>query len=233
MADKLKSLEKKLGHEFSDLKLLHRALVHKSFGNENFPSADLDERNNERLEFLGDAVLDLVISEELLKAFPEAPEGELSRMRASLVNERVLAKLARELDLGKYLELGKGEEMTGGREKDSILSSALEAVVAALFRDGGFEAAAKCLQRAFGSRIQKPEMEFSLADYKTRLQEISQAKHKSAPVYNIVTTSGPDHERTFEVEVRINDRPSGRGTGRNRKEAEQAAARAALENLEK
>lgn len=221
-------LGKKLGYRFRDLKWLDLALIHKSFGNENRGGVAIDERDNERLEFLGDAVLDLVISEILLTEYRDWAEGELSKMRASLVNERVLAGLARELGLGNLLKLGKGEEQTGGRDKDSILASTLEAVIAAVYMDAGYKAARTWVQSKFLSRLKQPSADESFGDFKTRLQEIVQARYKSAPRYELVQTEGPDHDKTFEVELFVDGDAVAKASGKSKKEAEQNAAQAAL-----
>ncbi|MBI2606630.1 MAG: ribonuclease III [Deltaproteobacteria bacterium] len=222
---------KKLGYRFRDLKWLELALIHKSFGNENRGDIAIDERDNERLEFLGDAVLDLVISEILLSEYRDWSEGELSKMRASLVNERVLASLARDLGLGSLLKLGKGEEQTGGRDKDSILASTLEAVIAAIYMDAGYKAARTWVQASFLSRLRRAPADESYGDFKTRLQEIVQARFKSAPRYELIQTEGPDHDKTFEVRLIVDGKAVASASGKSKKEAEQNAARAALANL--
>lgn len=222
-------LAHRFGYSFRDPGILELALIHKSYGNEQRGELPLKERDNERFEFLGDAVLDLIISQLLLDHFPDAPEGELSKLRAGLVNERVLARLARDLGLGDFVWLGKGEEQTGGRDKDSILASTLEAVVAAVYADGGYAEAEKWVRTHFLDRIRSSREEDSLQDYKTRLQEVVQARFRVAPRYEVVDASGPDHAKTFEVRLSINGKVAATATGKSKKEAEQGAARAVFE----
>ncbi len=222
----LLGLAELLGHRFKDLARLDQALRHSSFAHEN-PGAG---PSNEQMEFLGDAVLALTVSHLLLTHFPESPEGELSRGRASLVNARRLAALARELDLGAYLLLGRGEEQQAGREKPSLLADALEAIMAAIFLDGGLKAADRLTRRWFtpllGGLAEAPWQ-----DFKTRLQELTQARFKGSPHYLLLSESGPSHARQFLVEVRLGERPLAVGQGRTKKQAEQQAARRALETL--
>lgn len=218
-----------LGYEFREIKFLELACIHKSFGNEQRSNVPIAARDNERLEFLGDAILDLVVSQLLLESFPDSSEGDLSKLRAALVNEKYLAKLAREMRLGDYLWLGKGEEGTGGREKDSILASTFEAIVAAVFTDGGFVAVEQWVRGLFGERVKSSQQEEALHDFKTRLQELVQARFKSSPRYEVMQTSGPDHAKTFEVQLQINGNVVATATGKSKKEAEQHAARLALE----
>jgi ribonuclease-3 len=222
----LTNLASLLGHRFKDLSLLDRALRHSSFAHEN-PGAG---PSNEQLEFLGDAVLALTVSNLLVQHFPQGSEGELSRGRAALVNARRLAALARELDLGAYLLLGKGEEQQAGREKPSLLADALEAVMAAVFLDGGLMAAAGLTRRWFTpllAELAEPPWQ----DFKTQLQELTQARFKNSPVYRVLSETGPSHARVFEVEVCLGERPLAQGQGRTKKQAEQQAARLALETL--
>jgi ribonuclease-3 len=223
----LRALARRLGHHFKDLGLLDQALRHSSYAHEN-PGIG---PSNEQLEFLGDAVLDLVVSHLLLTHFPQSPEGELSRRRAALVNTRHLANLAQELDLGVHLLLGRGEELQAGREKPSLLADALEAVLAAVFLDGGLRSAQKIIRRRFGPMlIAIPPLAFQ--DPKTALQELAQARFKLPPSYHLVEESGPSHARHFVIEVRIGPSPLARGEGHTKKQAAQAAARRALETLE-
>lgn len=222
----LEYLAGRLGHHFKDLSRLDQALRHSSFAHEN-PGVG---PSNEQLEFLGDAVLALTVSNLLLQHFPESAEGELSRSRAALVNARRLAVLARELDLGAYLLLGRGEEQQAGREKPSLLADALEAVVAAVFLDGGLKAAAKLTRRWFQPLLEVLD-ESSWQDFKTRLQELTQARCKDSPAYQLLSESGPSHARQFRVEVRLGERPLAQGQGRTKKQAEQLAAKEALEKL--
>jgi ribonuclease-3 len=223
----LGDLARRLGHRFKDPGLLDRALRHSSYAHEN-PGVG---PSNEQLEFLGDAVLALTVSNLLLAFFPESSEGELSRGRAALVNARQLAALARKLDLGPNLLLGRGEEQQAGHDKPSLLADALEAVMAAVFLDGGLKAAAALTQRLF-----TPHLESMGApvwqDFKTSLQEFIQARYKTSPTYNLLEESGPGHARHFQVEVELLGRPLARGEGRNKKQAEQLAARRALEILQ-
>lgn len=200
-------------------------MTHKSFSNEqpgrNFP-------HNERLEFLGDAVLDLVISQLLFRSFPQFPEGELTRIRAEVVSERALAALARPLGLGYCLRLGRGEERSGGRDKDSLLANAFEAVLGAVFLDGGFEAAEVVIERLFSHAVESSACRKAGVDHKTRLQEFFQARHGKTPEYVMLEAEGPDHQRIYSVEVRFDGTAIGRGRGRTKKKAEQEAAREAL-----
>ena len=223
----LLKLEKKLSYIFKNKMLIQEACRHSSFVNEH---PDKYIKDNERFEFLGDAVLSLVISHLLMKQYPALAEGELSRMRANLVNEIQLAKIARSIGLGKYLKLGKGEEQTKGREKNSILADAFEAVIAAIYLDGGFDAAFKFLKNQFSTLIPKisaPALNF---DYKSKLQEVIQIKYKVIPAYKIIEEHGPDHNKTFIVGIKINNNQI-KGQGKSKKAAEQDAAKKALELL--
>jgi len=215
-----------LGYRFQDLARLDQALRHSSFAHEN-PEAG---PSNEQLEFLGDTVLALTVSNLLLQQFPESSEGELSRGRAALVNARRLAALARELDLGAYLLLGRGEEAQAGREKPSLLADALEAVMAAVFLDGGLQAA-DVLTRRWFTPLLAGLAESPWQDFKTRLQELTQARHQGSPTYRLLSETGPSHARVFTVEVCLGERPLARGQGRTKKQAEQQAAKEALEAL--
>jgi len=223
----LQALSRRLGYAFRDLTLLDQALCHSSYAHEH-PEAG---PSNELLEFLGDAVLALTVSHLLLSAFPGSSEGELSRRRAALVNARQLAAVAKDLDLGGYLLLGRGEEQQRGRDKPSVLADALEAVAAAVFLDGGLEAAHDLIRRWFGPLLeQAPGILWQ--DAKTALQEWTQARFKVAPTYHLLEETGPGHEKFFRVELRLTDRPLAQGEGPSKKEAEQAAARQALALLE-
>lgn len=228
-SDTLKAAERAIGHSFSDASVLFEALVHKSYANERTEENVVD---NERLEFLGDAVLDLVVSHRLMEAFPEAREGALSRLRASLVNERSLAEAARSLGLGDLVLLGRGEDLSGGRDKDSILSNTYEAVLGAVYADGGLEACFPFIDRSLGARIEDLDLEVADRDHKTRLQEIVQRRHGVVPRYGLIDSSGPDHDRTFRVRLTVADVYEGEGLGKSKKAAEQDAARAALEALD-
>ena len=223
----LRSLARRLGHPFKNLGLLDQALRHSSYANEQPESGP----SNEQLEFLGDAVLALTISDLLLAAFPQSSEGELSRSRAALVNARQLAALARQLDLGPYLLLGRGEESQAGREKPSLLADALEAVLAACFLDGGLKAAQKVIRSWFGPLLEKTAR-LPWQDFKTALQEFTQARFKISPTYKLLEESGPSHHRRFRVEVRLGPEPLAQGEGPSKKQAAQMAARLALERLE-
>jgi ribonuclease III len=219
----LTRLEKELGYSFSDTSLLVRALTHVSYNRAKSAG------HNEVLEFLGDAVLDLAISDLLIRNFPEKSEGDLSRMRAALVNSTALAEKAGRLSLGPALRLGKGEERSGGRDKPSILAGAFEALLGAVYRDGGYEATRRMIERYFGDDIK--ERKLGQQDYKTRLQEISQMLFHAPPSYRLVSESGPDHDKFFVTEITVGGRVLGRGRGKTKKQAEQEAAREALSEL--
>jgi ribonuclease-3 len=219
-------IQERIGHRFNNAELLERALTHKSYANENRVPA-----HNERLEFLGDAVLGLIISEYLMKTCPDSTEGDLSRLRAAVVSEPALALAAREIGLGDHLLLGRGEEQTGGRDKDSLLANCLEALIAALYLDGGREAAETFVIRFFEEAIKKTCNFRGTLDYKTDLQELCQERLKKLPEYRIVSEAGPDHQKQFTVELSIKGEVYGRGIGRTKKEGEQRAAKEALEKL--
>ncbi len=222
-------LEKNLNHIFKDRTLLEKALRHSSYVNEQSAPGMED---NERLEFLGDAVLSLVVGDLLVDHFPQMKEGDLSRIRANLVNETQLAALARTIDLGDHILLGKGESQTGGRDKNSILSDAFEAVVAAVYLDIGFDRTFKITAPLFADLLSAKGGPTSLQDPKSELQELAQLTRKAIPVYEVISESGPDHDKTFGVRLSINDF-STEGTGKSKKAAEQDAARNALEKLRK
>ncbi|MFW5991734.1 MAG: ribonuclease III [Halanaerobiaceae bacterium] len=224
----IKKFEKEIGIEFSQKKLLQRAITHKSFSNEK---EQYNLKNNERLEFLGDSVLSIIISTYIFDNFPDYPEGELAKMRSVIVSEPILAIKARELNLGKYLLLGKGEEQTGGRDRDSIMADAMEALIAAVYLDRGFEFTSNYIIDLFKDTIKKVEKGKYIQDYKTMLQEIIQKKSINPPVYLVVEETGPDHNKEFKIEVKHNKELLGIGTGKSKKEAEQDAARTALEKL--
>lgn len=216
-------LQSKLGYRFDNEHLLRHALTHKSYVNEN---RSLDIRDNERLEFLGDAVLDLVISEILFILFPGLKEGPLSKKRASIVREESLAAIAREIDLGEYILLGKGELLSGGKNKSSLLADAFEALVAAMYLDGGLEITKEVIEKLFIPIVKSP---LHFADFKSELQELCQKEKRGSLVYEIVAESGPDHDKIFEVTLNIDGKPVAKGSGKSIKEAEQMAARRALE----
>ena len=221
----MESLEKKLGYTFRDRSLLSEALNHSSYANEH-RSAEVS--SNERLEFLGDSVLGFVTAEFLFKTYGKLPEGDLTRIRAALVCEQSLYEVAKFLGLGQYLKLGKGEEAGGGRQRQSILADATEAVFAAVYLDGGMERVRELICRVLLSRAPAAE---ERRDYKTTLQEIVQRRSGQVLTYHMVDESGPDHNKTFLFQVRLNGAPVGQGRGHSKKEAEQAAARDALEKM--
>jgi ribonuclease-3 len=224
----LKEVGRRIGRKFRQPALLAQALTHKSFANE-VPAGEA--QHNEGLEFLGDAVLGLVTSVQLMEACPNESEGALSKRRAALVNQQELAKAARQLGLGEALQLGKGEERSGGREKDSVLADAFEAVLAAVFLDGGLRAAALLIKRTLGERIHLVAAVPPGLDPKGHLQEILQQAGNPSPCYSLLEATGPDHLRQFSVVVHSGKREMGRGVGPSKKEAEQAAARQALQML--
>lgn len=227
--DELSKLETRLGGPFSDKALLMEALRHSSWVNEHFRE---DLNDNERLEFLGDAVLSLIIGQLLMEKYPEMREGDLSRSRAKLVNEHQLADLARQLDLGRFLMLGKGEAQTNGRNKNSLLADAFEATLAALYLDGGFERALAFVSGLFEPLLTDKHRRSKNPDYKSRLQEAVQLRHHEVPVYTGVDETGPDHEKTFRVAVSVCGLTA-EGSGHSKKKAEQDAAREGLERLKK
>ncbi|QQR80959.1 MAG: ribonuclease III [Deltaproteobacteria bacterium] len=228
--DQLKKLEGLLGYRFKKKELLNRAITHKSFANENKMPP---EEHNERLEFLGDAVLELTVSELLVNKYPTFSEGKLSKLRAAIVNEKQLAHIARDFRLGEFLLLGKGEEQTGGREKDSLLADAFEAILGAIYQDRGFSKSIDFVHKHYENLLGDQSPENFFKDYKTDLQEKSQELYHSVPRYRLAKESGPDHDKVFDVELYIRQELMGRGVGRNKKEAEQQAAKEALERLQK
>jgi ribonuclease-3 len=228
-APSLDVLQTVLEYRFRNGRLLEEALTHKSYVNEQRPTASA---HNERLEFLGDAVLSLVVSEQLAILLPYSPEGVLSKHKARLVSESMLAELAKRLKLGGCLRLGRGEELSGGREKDSLLADAVEAVIAAVHLDGGLDASRRVVTRLLQQEFSQVVSQGHRAgedDYKTQVQEWCQRRFDSLPSYAVVRESGPDHDKLFEVEVTVNGEVVGRGTGRSKKEAEQSAAKQALQ----
>ena len=222
----LRALEYRLGVRFSDLELLQQALTHRSFTNE--ASGADHVLHNERLEFLGDAVLGLIVAQMLMEQYPEAPEGQLTKMRASLVNGKRLAKESLALGLGDVLRLGRGEEKSGGREKVSILANVFEAVLAAAYIDGGMVAAQTIIKNTIGKLLANVKNEIIGMDSKSRLQEYIQMKSLGQPKYDLVSFSGPDHDRIFNVRVRCGSKVLATGTGKSKKAAEQDAAKNAL-----
>ena len=217
-------LEKQIGYNFKTRELLHRALSHSSYANEN---RNVHE-SNERLEFLGDSV-SVIVAEYLFKKFKNLPEGELTKLRAALVCEKSLAGFSREMDLGKYLLLGKGEQQNGGRERPSILADAFEALLAAMYLDGGMEVARRHVMRFVEKEVENHTVGDAFHDYKTQLQEIIQRNREEELVYILTGESGPDHDKRFTVEVRLNSNVIGKGTAHSKKQAEQDAAKQALE----
>ncbi len=228
--ERLHELSERLKYTFNDIALLDISLIHSSYANEN---PDLTGEDNERLEFLGDAVLQLCISDILIAQFPDYAEGQLSKIRAAMVNEHLLAGLAREYRIGDYLLLGKGEDHSGGRDKDSLLGDAVEAILGAIYLDGGYEEVLLFIRAIFQSLVNERVESPLYVDYKSLLQETSQGRFKLMPHYCIVQASGPDHDKTFEIEVSIGDIVSTTGTGKSKKEAEQNAAMKVLQELEK
>ena len=224
----IKDLEVALGYRFQNITLLQNALTHSSYANERWHNSLL---SNERLEFLGDSILGMVVAEYLYKQFPDRPEGELTRMRADMVCENSLAQIANRLNLGEHLLLGHGEERFGGRNRASILADAVESVIAASFLDGGMEAAEGIITRFVLCNV--PVGRLQNVDYKTALQELVQQKKNQNLCYCLVGESGPDHDKVFTAQVLLNDQVIGEGTGSSKKRAEQDAARAALEKLKK
>ena len=224
----IKDLEAALGYKFQDITLLQNALTHSSYANERWHNSLL---SNERLEFLGDSILGMVVAAYLYHHFPDRPEGELTRMRADMVCETSLALIAGRLDLGKHLLLGHGEERFGGRSRASILADAVESVIAASFLDGGMEAAKGIIQRFVLCNV--PVSKLQNTDYKTALQELVQQKKNQTLCYRLVGESGPDHDKVFTAQVLLNYQVVGEGTGSSKKRAEQDAARVALEQLKK
>lgn len=224
MEPEFSAFEQIIGYRFQNQEFLYEALSHSSYANEK----KKQRRSNERLEFLGDSVLSIVVSQYLFENFPELPEGELTKIRAALVCEKSLHRFALQISLGDFLLLGKGEAHTGGRQRPSILADAFEAVIAAIYLDAGLEAARKHILRFIPKNI--PENRSVLfGDYKTALQEVIQKNPEEKVEYMLIDESGPDHSKTFAVEVCLNSNVIGRGQGKSKKEAEQMAAKEALE----
>lgn len=226
----LSAFSNKLGVDFADIDLLHQALIHSSYANERKTGAIA---HNERLEFLGDAVLDTVISDYLFRHFPGLPEGDLTKARATIVCEQSLAHRAKELAVGDYLLLGKGEDASGGRERASILADAFEAIIGAIYIDGGFAAATDFVLTRLRRDLEAVEAGGYTHDYKTLLQEVVQKSGERRIVYEVIGESGPDHCKIFEVAVNVNSARLGTGRGKSKKEAEQHAAQQALAGLDK
>ncbi|MBR6115736.1 MAG: ribonuclease III [Oscillospiraceae bacterium] len=220
----MKKLEERLGHVFRDRTLLQTAVTHSSYANEN---RDRGIECNERLEFLGDSVLGATVAEHLYRSYGSMPEGRMTRLRSELVCEQSLHRVAQKLELGAYLRLGRGEEHNGGRERASILADAVEAVIAALYLDGGMEASSAFIRRYLLSGLGETEP-VAYSDFKTALQELVQRRSGQILAYELTGESGPDHDKTFSVRVLLNGEPIGEGVGRTKKEAEQTAAKNAL-----
>ena len=225
ISSQLEALQKELGYSFKDPSLLVKALTHVSYDRKKTGS------NNEVLEFLGDAVLDLAISDLLIRRFPERSEGDLSRMRAGLVNSAILAEKGSALALGPRLLLGKGEERSAGRRKESILAGAFEALLGGVYQDGGYEPAQRIVERYFAADV--IERTLGQQDYKTRLQEISQLLFRVPPVYRLLSETGPDHAKCFITEISVGGKVLGTGEGKSKKQSEQEAAKQALNELRK
>ncbi|MGI6093940.1 MAG: ribonuclease III [Lachnospiraceae bacterium] len=225
--EELLHLEKKIGYQFQDFDLLVQAMTHSSYANEHHMERTL---NNERLEFLGDAVLEVVSSEFLFQQFPDQPEGELTKKRASMVCETALAFCGRELEIGAFLLLGKGEDATGGRQRESIVSDAVEALIGAIYLDGGFANAKDFILEHILNDMEHKQLFY---DSKTTLQEMVQGKYDQDVSYVLVKEEGPDHDKTFTAEAYLGDRKLGRGSGRTKKAAEQQAAYHAILLLKK
>ncbi|HET6412686.1 MAG TPA: ribonuclease III [Anaeromyxobacter sp.] len=226
--DAVSALEERLGLRFADRARALAAVTHKSYVNEHRVEGLAD---NERLEFLGDAVIDLAVSHRLMERFPGAREGELSKMRAAVVDELGLGEMARALDLGALLRLGRGEELTGGRQKVSLLADAMEAVIAAVFLEAGLAPVLGIVDRFLGDAFARATAGTLDRDFKTQLQELGQSRLRATPRYRVVGEHGPDHLKTFEVETELRGEVLGRGVGRSKKDAEQAAAKLAMEEL--
>ena len=222
----IKDLEAAIGYHFQNITLLQNALTHSSYANERWHNSLM---SNERLEFLGDAILGMNVAEFLYRSFPDRPEGELTRMRADMVCEKTLAAVAEKIGLGQHLLLGHGEDRLGGRKRDSILADAVESVIAACYIDGGMEAAHAFIERFVLCEV--PVRQMHNVDYKTALQEKVQQKKNQVLQYALVGQSGPDHDKQFEVQVTLNGDVVGKGIGSSKKRAEQAAAKAAMEKL--
>ena len=222
----IKDLETAIGYRFRNITLLQNALAHSSYANERWHNSLM---SNERLEFLGDSVLGMLVAEYLYSNFPDRPEGELTKMRADMVCEGALARIAQRIGIGEHLLLGKGEEQSGGRSRNSILADAVESVIAACYLDGGMDAAKHFVQKFVLDQVSVAPVHNK--DYKTTLQERVQQKRNQVLAYTLVGESGPDHDKHFEVELTLNGEVIGRGVGSSKKRAEQDAARVALENV--
>ena len=227
--DDQNELQKKLGVSFQQPELLTQALTHSSYANEN---PGVAPASNERLEFLGDAILGLIVAENLFRDFPGMSEGEMTRLRSILVKQETLARVAESIKLGNYLYLGKGEEASGGKDKPANLARALEAVVAAVYLDQGSAITEQLVLEILDAELLKTLYQGAIIDYKSQLQELLQAKTQQTPVYNLIETQGPDHNKNFTVEVRLGNDVLAAGIGRSKKKAETEAAHIALEKLQ-
>ena len=224
----LKKLENTLGYTFKDITLLQEALTHSSYANEHQKEG---VRDNERLEFLGDAVLGLSVVESLFRAEALLPESDMARLKSFLVSKTVLSEIARALSIGKFLRLGRGEERTGGRDKENILADAMEAVFGAIYMDGGFYEAKRVILRLLNERIQETLRTGEAHDFKTVLQEITQERFGVLPEYSVIREEGEEHKKTYVVEVTVNGEKMGEGSGRSKKEAQMMAAKMAIRRL--
>lgn len=227
----LKRLQERLGYSFGDRRIFLLSLTHRSYGHEFLQDELAPYKDNERLEFLGDSILNLVISDILLEVFPKEDEGRLSKMRASVVNEKTLAEVAKAISLDQCIRLGKGELLTNGNQKPSILSSTFEALIAAVYLDGGFNAVYPVVRHLFTPIFSGEKDVITFCDHKTQLQELVQARWKVTPTYHLVKSEGPDHAKTFEVEVRMNGKSIAVASGFSKKEAEQNAASHAIQTV--
>ncbi len=221
-------LEEKISYEFKDKDLFLKSITHKSWANE----IGQDDGNNEKLEFLGDAVLELALSDLLYKTFPENKEGDLSKKRASLVNENALSLMAQTLEIGNFIRLGKGEVQSNGGQKPRLLASCYEALIGAIYLDSSFDTVKEIIHREFYHSILKLNGESFDSDYKTRLQEKLQDEHKETPLYEVINEKGPAHDKTFEVQITFKGKKMSTGEGKSKKVAEQSAAKSALEKIE-
>lgn len=228
MNEDYSKLEECINYTFNELSYISEALTHSSYANEKI---DKTINHNERLEFLGDSVLSIVVSDYLFMKYPDFPEGELTKIRSKIVCEATLAECARSINLGEYMYFGKGEEMTGGRDRASILADAFEALIAAIYLDGGLKSARVFILDVMDSKITDAIMGKIFVDYKTRLQEIVQSRKVKKIRYEVVDEQGPDHSKVFFTEVIVNDQIIGRGKGNSKKEAEQNAAKMGLGRL--
>jgi ribonuclease-3 len=221
-------LEERIGYSFSDARIREQLVTHSSFRHEHRDQVSSD---NQRLEFLGDAVLGFLVGRMLYLAYPRKEEGALTKLRARLVSASHLALKARELDLGRFLRLGRGEELRGGREKDSILADTLESLIAALYLDGGLDAASRFVEQQFGEDLRSLGSRPPLSDFKSHLQEVLHARGLGEPRYVVEGTEGPDHDRRYHVVVMVDGEPAGRGVGGSKKAAEKKAAKQAVKAL--